>query len=1169
MSLETAVMDASSRQAFRRGEDLVASRAVSTWQAEARDGSVLLTGTVSDRASVVGGVEVVLDADAGRILSHGCPCTPRRGEDGLCKHCVALALTYLDARRRFGGRAVDSRAVAALEEAPGGAPDAISLLKTQTQELLAQFRAQDARAGARRAGRSGAIPEPQTSPQVGHMVYAYAEERARAVARGGAAGQPSSPHAGTAGPVDLHPTLAAVSKSPSAAGSLERCTWELRLRIADGRAGYAVRRIDELVAAWEAEACNSYGRDLSFAHTRDAFTERARGILGIVARVLRTQEAARAAGRTSPSAAYGVNTKSLPLSDEDAADLLDALRGGEVLFESRSAADEARPRRLLVVDGDPAPEIRVRAGERGGYDVELPRGADCVLTADRMYLLLEDRAWRCSEGYRERMGRFFRSALPAPLPLHVRAADMPAFCSSVLPALRPAAAVDLPDDVAGLLPPPARLSFRIGRARGLVTCDASVAYGGVEVGLFDPVLPAHPLRDLVAERYAQSVVHAFFPRCAPAGPKGSPLLPWDAGRAPAGKPCFEEGDVEALYRLVSAGLGELAALGDVLVPDEIRSVGVRGTPRIRVFGSVVDGLLDITVDSSDLSTADLLSYLDSYERRQRFVRLADGDIVRLEDGGIEALSELAGALGIEARALVEGVGGLPLNRVPFVDATMKRSEGVRFDRDEGFRSIVREFDSIGDNDFVEPPSLRDTLRPYQREGFKWICALAKLGIGGILADDMGLGKTLQIIAYLLSRHEAGERLPSLVVCPASLVYNWTSELARFAPALSAVAVAGTREERRRTVREAGSHDVLVTSYDLLKRDIDLYERQRFHCQVLDEAQYIKNNATLAARSAKRIRADVRFALTGTPIENRLSELWSIFDFLTPGLLGTREAFRRRFEAPVAAGDEEAARRLGSLVGPFILRRMKADVLKDLPEKTESLVYAHLEGEQEKLYRATAERLALTLACQLPREFDENRIAVLAELTKLRQICCDPRLAFEGYRGASAKLETCLDLVRSAVDGGHKVLLFSQFTSMLDIVARRLDEIGIAHHELTGDTPKERRAHLVGSFATDGVPVFLVSLKAGGVGLNLTAADIVIHYDPWWNLAAQNQATDRAHRIGQTKPVTVMRLIAQGTVEEKIVHLQEAKRDLAETVLGGEAVGSTRLTREDILALLEP
>ncbi len=916
-----------------------------------------------------------------------------------------------------------------------------------------------------------------------------------------------------------------------------------------------------------------------------------------------------------------MNPKVLTLSDADAADLLDALQGSELLFEPRGPAGSGRPRTLAVTQSDPRLAFSLVRGERGGYDLELPAGADCVLTHERMYLLLDDKAVRCSDAYRRRMGTFCRTALPSPVPLHIREDDLAGFCGTVLPVLTECAQVAMPGDLEVLLPPPAVLSFRFSLVRGCVTCEALATYGERTVGVFDAYQPGQPVRDALREEAARQAVRAAFHHVLTAkGSRGgatggsAPMVPWGGGELFGARPCLDASDTEALYRFLAESVPAFSSIGEVYLSESLRSISLRPAPRVRVEASIKSGLLDIAIDSSDLSPHDLLAYLASFERKERYIRLSDGDILKLDDGGVRAVAELAAGLGVSAQALVEGTERIPMNRAPFVDAMMKRAECVRFDRDESFRSVIRDFDSIGDNDFVEPASLRDVLRPYQRAGFKWISTLAKLGFGGILADDMGLGKTLQVIAFFLSQHEQGrampslvvcpaslvynwaselerfapslsvlpvagtreERLsqheqgramPSLVVCPASLVYNWASELERFAPSLSVLPVAGTREERRAAIGAAASHDVLITSYELLKRDVDLYEGTRFYCQVLDEAQYIKNHSTQAARCAKRVEAEVRLALTGTPIENRLSELWSIFDFLMPGLLGGYEAFRRRFELPIATGDEETSRRLQCMVAPFVLRRMKGDVLKDLPEKTESVLYAPLEGEQDELYRATAGQLALSLAHQLPREFARDRLAVLAELTKLRQICCDPHLLYGNYEGGSAKLEAALDLVASAVDGGHKVLLFSQFTSMLEIIASRLAEAGTAFYRLTGATPKEERIRLVESFNTDEVPVFLISLKAGGVGLNLTAADIVIHYDPWWNLAAQNQATDRAHRIGQTNTVTVFKLIAKDTIEEKILELQDSKRDLAESVLGGEGVGAATLSRDDILALL--
>ena len=345
---------------------------------------------------------------------------------------------------------------------------------------------------------------------------------------------------------------------------------------------------------------------------------------------------------------------------------------------------------------------------------------------------------------------------------------------------------------------------------------------------------------------------------------------------------------------------------------------------------------------------------------------------------------------------------------------------------------------------------------------------------------------------------------------------------------------------------------------------------KFRFQVIDEAQYIKNPLTQSAKSVKLIKAQTRYALTGTPIENRLSELWSIFDYLMPGFLFTYSRFRKQFESPIVKdGDPYALESLRRLSGPFVLRRLKKDVLKDLPDKLETVVYSMAEEEQKQLYTAHALALKEELEQMSGDTYGTERIQVLAELTKLRQICCDPSLCFDRYKGGSAKLDTCMELITGGIAGGHKILLFSQFTSMLELIGQRLKKEGIAFHELTGATPKEERIRMAGAFQTDETPVFLISLKAGGTGLNLTAADIVIHYDPWWNVAAQNQATDRAHRIGQEKQVSVFKLIMKDTVEENILLLQEQKRDLADQIISGEQVSIGSLSKDELLKILSP
>ena len=542
-----------------------------------------------------------------------------------------------------------------------------------------------------------------------------------------------------------------------------------------------------------------------------------------------------------------------------------------------------------------------------------------------------------------------------------------------------------------------------------------------------------------------------------------------------------------------------------------------------------------------------------------------GEGIHEQGGELAALNGLGDRVDVDE--LAAGGVGLPSARALLVDALLQNAQSVRLVRDSGFRKLVRDFDSYSDADIEVPCGLRAELRGYQEDGFRWLGTLERMGFGGVLADDMGLGKTLQVIAHVLGRKEEGATGCSLIVCPASLVYNWMSELARFAPGLRCVAAVGTKSARAASIGSSAELDVLVTSYDLLRRDVEIYSGQHFARVVLDEAQYIKNPRAQVTKCAKCLDADARFALTGTPIENRLAELWSIFDFLMPGYLGSREEFAKRYESPVEAREHDASTLLRCAIGPFVLRRLKSEVLADLPDKTESVVYAQMEPKQRKLYLASQDRLALQIQHQEDKELKGEKLKILAELTKLRQICCDPSLCFEGYDGSSAKLETCMELVSQAIDGGHRVLLFSQFTSMLDIIERRLSSEGFSTLMLTGSTSKEARERLVRRFQAGGGDVFLISLKAGGVGLNLTSADVVIHYDPWWNTAAQDQATGRAHRIGQRHDVSVFKLIVEGTIEERILKMQEAKRDLAESVLAGEGVKSALLTREDILALL--
>ena len=1129
--------------------NLIYRDGIKAWSYAVDKGTADIWGTVEDKKKSYG-VRVSIDLDTHELESYSCTCPKHAKQKGMCAHAIALGYNYL----RFADW-VDSPYFYT------------SPSKTPVPKPVTESKRE---------------PSVRTSAKIKDLVKAYTNQR---LDRMGAIIGDDTGSAHLEEKVDL--TCVFGSSDTYWRRSWSSDIWVLGLKISRGKTTYVVKDIGDLVFAWRTGQLYSYGKNLSFTHDRDVFSDRANTLLEMIAPLVDAQDAFYAAqesrNRSSSSYYYEdvprVPAKTLPLSSAQLIGVFDLMQGTQMVVETRADYYSQRKNRRMVSVREGTPELTVTLspGRQGSYDLSVaPGDLECIMADGVLYLLGKNTVCRCDDEFTKDLGAFCLTMLPMPAkPLHIREADLTAFCGSVLPALKKHTLLEAPEQMGTYMPATPEFTFKVGLEHGYVFCDATVAYGAEELDLFSRVYEDQPVRDVEKELASQALVARYFENGVPetpnyGSPKPKPARPprvaSNTGAVPH-HPWFFEEDDDAYFSLFSEGLRLFSSMGDVLLSERLRGRTVREAPQVRVDARIRSGLLDIHVTADDMDTQELAAYLASYRRKQRYVRLDSGDLVLL-DGSVASIAGLADGLGIDADELVSGATGLPANRTLFVDAMLKRAPGVRYERNRAFRRIVRDFETIADADFVPPVQLREVLRPYQEEGFKWLCTLGSVGFGGILADEMGLGKTIQAIAFLDYRRLEGEERPAIVVCPASLVYNWRSEIERFAPDMSVVCVTGDKRRRRAMIAEASSADVLVTSYDLMRRDVSDYEGVEFSCAILDEAQFVKNHRTQAAKAVRTLNATVRFALTGTPIENRLLELWSIFDFLMPGVLGTDGEFTQRFATPITDGDEVVAERLRRLVGPFILRRLKRDVAQDLPEKNESVVVAQMQGEQDKLYRASASRLALMLSDQTPAEFAGQRLKVLAELTKLRQICCDPHLLYENYKGDSAKLETCMELVHQAVDGGHQVLLFSQFTSMLEIISDRLDREKVKWFKLTGSTSKEARAQLVERFQAGEAPVFLISLKAGGTGLNLTAADIVIHYDPWWNLAAQNQATDRTHRIGQDKEVSVFKLIAQDTIEEKIVALQEAKQDLAETVLAGDATGGSRITQEDLLALLD-
>ncbi len=554
--------------------------------------------------------------------------------------------------------------------------------------------------------------------------------------------------------------------------------------------------------------------------------------------------------------------------------------------------------------------------------------------------------------------------------------------------------------------------------------------------------------------------------------------------------------------------------------------------------------------------APLAELLDAVRRGGRYVRVAPGRFVALS---LELRARLAAA----AEVAYPGRSGLEVSpaAAPELDGLFDGAAEAKLPL--AWRRLQSRLRAAEGLDPEPPPELAALLRPYQRDGFRWLSRLSAWGVGACLADDMGLGKTLQALAVLSSRAQAG---PALVLAPTSVCGNWIREARRFAPSLRPILY--READRERVLGELGPGDLLLASYALLVRDEERFREARFGTLVLDEAQAIKNGATRRARAVRDLQADWRFALTGTPVENQLGELWSLFRILNPGLLGSWEQFRERFANPIERGKDPARRSaLARVVRPFVLRRTKAEVAPELPPRTEIQLSVRLSGEERRLYDAARLAAAARMTGLAEGADDPTaRFQVLAELTRLRQLACHPKLLDRESRAPSAKLDRLLEIVATLREEGHRALVFSQFVELLSLVREALDARGIHYQYLDGSTPAAERDARVDAFQRGEGDLFLISLRAGGTGLNLTAADYVIHLDPWWNPAVEDQATDRAHRIGQDKPVTVYRLVTQGTVEEAILELHGKKRDLVAGILDGSGAAA-RLSNRELLALI--
>lgn len=1092
------------QNAYKRGRNLYRSDAVLEYTVE-EDGQIdYIYAAVQGSGRNVYDVDLEYNMEEGQLENAHCTCPAFREYEGLCKHCVAVLCEYADYLE-------SQEAVWQYEQKKEE-----SLLKLQSMK------------GLNNKLSAGEGWKPRTTPAIKAFLSQQQLKSTLPIAQENIFGK-----------VHLEPSLTCMDNMVC-----------LEFKIGTSYM-YVLKDVFAFADALQKKEKFAYGQKLEFIHDIEVFDGASRKLVEFI-------QSWTAQNRIkylqisyygSPYTDATMKLRKVPLTTGDLELFLEAV--GDREFEAEISGMREK---LWHVTEDSLSRTMKITGQEQGIDVEVNYLFGFQGIKYNIYFS-KGKIYKVSRAFLEPINDFLSCMANLPQrKVFIETADVPVFCREALPVLEKyfdCTRESFDEKDYGVVP----AAFEIyldAPQKDFITCRLKAVYGEQKYNVFEKNQKTEG-RDLKKEAEADKIVSRY-------------CNAYDDDE----KMMVLANDEEMLYELLACGIPAMQQFAEVYISDALKKINIAPAPKVAVGVSLSGDLLELTMTSGDMPRKELLEILSKYNRKKKFYRLKSGDFVNMEGEGINALLEMKEGLRLTKKQLEQEQVVLPKYHALYLDEELKEWQSVSAHKDKEFKALIRNMKTVEDNDFEIPAEMELILREYQKRGFLWIKTLKYNGFGGILADDMGLGKTIQVIAFLLSEYlEEEENSPSLIVAPASLVFNWQSEIRKFAPGLPVQMVVGKAGDRKSIIEHAGSRDILVTSYDLLKRDIGLYENMTFSSQIIDEAQYIKNHNTQAAKAVKMVNAGFKLALTGTPVENRLSELWSIFDYLMTGFLYSYQRFREELELPIVQeNSENEIKRLQKMIRPFVLRRLKKDVLKDLPDKLEKNYYAKMEGEQRKLYDAHVKRMQLMLDKQSEEEFKSSKIQILSELTRLRQLCCSPELIFDEYTGGSAKSDLCIDLIKNAVSGGHKILLFSQFTSMLSILEERMKAEKISFYTLTGSVNKEKRARMVEDFNNDDTSVFCISLKAGGTGLNLTSADIVIHYDPWWNLAVQNQATDRAHRIGQEHVVMVYRLIIEGTIEDNIVKLQEKKKELAEQILGGEGMGSASFTREELRELLK-
>ncbi len=938
---------------------------------------------------------------------------------------------------------------------------------------------------------------------------------------------------------------------------------------------YKVKNLSEFYTRMLNKEYYRYGEKLEFLHTKESFEKDSRKLLDFI---LKYAEIIKYANSNSNSnyRYYGkvLSESSIIIGNSGIDELFDILKNKEIYMQK-----DYRIQTIEFTEEKPNIEFKLKKEEKKEEDeYNISPNLNIYKLAimqgkQYKYILDENKIYRCTKEFEKgtlKLIDLFRKNYLTELKLGK--SDLPKLFSIVMPKIQEAIEIEnIPEEEIKKYKPEEliiKVYLDFDKSNYLIA-DVKFIYGEKEFNPLDESKKVEIPRNLIKETKALNIFR-----------KTGFMFDTKNIR-------FILPDEDKIYKFLSQDIETYMENFQVLVTDNFKSKQIKKTKIGGIGVKINNNLLQINIEDLKIDKKELKEIMERYSLKKKYYRLKDGSFINIENNKeIEFLDKLVTGMDLEYQDIIEGEISIPIYRSLYLDQLLKNVKGIKITKDEDYKKIVNSLHKDELEESIQvPQNLNTTLRFYQKIGFKWLKILDYYKFGGILADDMGLGKTIQILSILLDyKNEEKEtyyekettkieknKKASLVIAPSSLTLNWQSEAEKYAKALKTVVIMGNSAQRSEKIKNIENYDLVITSYDSLKRDIDLYKDKgyEFRYIIADEAQYLKNSNTQNAKSIKQIKAITRYALTGTPIENSLSELWSIFDFIMPGYLFSYKKFKNLYEIPIIKEEnQETMAKLKMLIEPFILRRTKKEVLTELPEKTVTVLNNEMEEEQKNIYLNYLAQTKKEISEQIDiKGYENSHMQILAALTRLRQICCHPSLFLENYKSGSSKLEQCMEIIEEATKAGHKILLFSGYTTMFEIMEKELKNKKIEYYKLTGATKVEERMKLVDEFNSNPkIKLFLISLKAGGTGLNLTGADLVIHYDPWWNISAENQATDRAYRIGQKNNVQVYKLITKNSIEEKIYELQQRKALLIDKVLDTKASFINKLSKDEIMDL---